>query len=255
MRELTIVSPHRDDVPFSLYLCLSRWRLLPIRVNVVTVFTVSVYAPRAHIPDCAPETVQSSVTALRKQEDRRVFKEIDKRIRVQALNLLDAPLRLGIPVDSVCKPGTDSNATYSDTETIGHRLKGFFQGSLVLAPLGLGNHVDHLVVRTAAINTSQVDTLAFYEDLPYATWVSDTLCNQTVKEIERSTRILLRPSIIRNRNQVARKRQVISQYKSQIGREDAIGIAGFAAKYRGGERIWTPKRSQAWRALTRQTYV
>lgn len=256
MRQLTIVSPHRDDVPFSLYLCLSRWRSLPIQIKVVTVFTVSEYAPRADLSEAGPDGIRSTVTYLRCQEDRRVFNLIDQRIRVQPLNLLDAPLRLGINIDSVCKPVKDKRAaTYPELEMLSNCINRFLLHTLILAPLGLGNHVDHLIVRAAVIKSSPPHKLAFYEDLPYAAWVAAASVRETVREIEETTRAPLKPFVVRHKTHVPRKRQVINQYKSQISDSDATEIARFAANYKGGERIWVPKHSRTWQTLTRDRYV
>ncbi|MBV9300758.1 MAG: PIG-L family deacetylase [Acidobacteriaceae bacterium] len=256
MRELTIVSPHRDDVPFSLYLCLSRWCSLPIQVNVVTVFTVSEYAPRANLSETGREAVRSAVTYLRRREDRRVFNLIDKRIKVQPLNLLDATLRLGINVDSVCKASEGNTAgTYSEVDALSNCFKRFLLRALVLAPLALGDHVDHLIVRAAVIKSSAPHKLAFYEDLPYAAWVTTASVRETIHQIEQTTNAPLKPFIVRHKSQISRKREVIRQYKSQISGADAAEIAGFAVNYHGGERIWVPKRSRAWRALTRDRYA
>lgn len=255
MSELTIVSPHRDDVPFSLYLSLSRWRSLPVKLNVVTVFTVSVYAPRADIVARDSDTVRSTVTSLRKREDRRVFNLIDKRIAVEDLDFLDAPLRLGIPADLVCTPQSLSIESRPEVGTLSRDFQKYFVRGLVLAPLALGDHIDHLTVRAAAIRGSVPHKLAFYEDLPYATWVSGSSLGQAVAYAERNTGVPLRGSVIRRRAYISRKRSVVSRYQSQINRGEADSIARFAVNYRSGERIWVPKHNKAWCSLIRESNV
>lgn len=255
MSELTIVSPHRDDVPFSLYLSLSRWRSQPLRLNVVTVFTVSVYAPRAGIVDRNSDTLRSTVTSLRKREDRRVFQLIDKKIALHDLDFLDAPLRLGIPVDLVCKPQISSIESRPDVDTLSRQFRKYFVRGLVLAPLALGDHIDHLTVRAAAIKGSVPHKLAFYEDLPYATWVSAGSLRQAVAYAERSTGVPLRGSLIRRKAYIPRKRSAVGLYQSQISRSEASAIARFAVRYRSGERIWVPKHSSAWSSLIRESNV
>lgn len=255
MSELTIVSPHRDDVPFSLYLSLSRWRSLPVKLNVVTVFTVSVYAPRAHIRSGDAATAKSIVTCLRKREDRHVFNLIDRRIRVKDLQFLDAPLRLGITADLVCKPQSSSIESRPEVETLSRQFRKYFVRGLVLAPLGLGDHIDHLTVRAAAIKGSVPHKLGFYEDLPYATWVPEASLRQAVGHVERNTGVPLRASLIQRKAYISGKRSVVSLYQSQISRSEADAIARFATTYHGGERIWVPKHSRAWRSLIRESYV
>lgn len=255
MSELTIVSPHRDDVPFSLFLSLSQWRSLPLKLNVVTVFTISVYAPRAGTLAGDFEQIRSAVTSLRKREDRRVFQLIDKRITVEALDFLDAPLRLGISADCVCTPDNASLETRPEIEILSRRFRRYFRRGLVLAPLALGDHIDHLTVRAAAIKSSVRQELGFYEDLPYAAWVSESSLRRAVSYAECSTGVPLKSAVIRQKRYISRKRSIAGRYQSQISRDDAIAIARFAANYGGGERIWIPKHGRAWKSLTQGTHV
>ncbi len=242
MNELTILSPHRDDAAFSLYLSLSRWSSLGLKLNVVNFFTVSAYAPRATSQD-AP-----TVSALRSKEDRRVLRLISRDIKVQSLDLLDAPLRLGIGVNSVCQIEAGETQLL-EANRLALVIRRYYGRSLVLAPLALGNHVDHLTVNTAAVINSSVSRLGFYEDLPYATWTTEASIRERVSNMEEKTRVLLKPTIIRVQNSAPRKLRVISYYHSQITRGEAATIARFSMKY-AGERIWIPKHSGHWKSLT-----
>jgi LmbE family N-acetylglucosaminyl deacetylase len=249
MSELTIVSPHPDDVPFSLCLSLSLWRSLPLKLNVITVFTVSIYAPRASALAADFEHRRPTITSLRKQEDRRVFYMIDEGITLEALDLLDAPIRLGISVDCVRKPQSHPIEDRPEVEILSRHFRKYFLRGFVLAPLALGDHVDHLAVRAAAIKGSVRQRLGFYEDLPYAMEVSETSLQNAVSYAERKTGVPLKSAIIRQPRYVYRKRSIIRRYQSQISRDDATAIARFALKYGGGERIWIPKHGCAWRSL------
>jgi hypothetical protein len=255
MSQLTIVSPHRDDIPFSLCLSLSRWRSLPLKVNVVTVFTVSAYAPRAMLLTSDLERVRAAVTSLRKREDRRVFTLIDKRIKLKALDLLDAPLRLGISPDCVCSPQNRPIETGADVEILSRAFQKYFRRGLLLAPLALGDHVDHLTVRAAAIKSSRPQKLGFYEDLPYAALASESSREKKVSYVERATGVPLKSAIIRHKSDVFRKRAIVGRYQSQISPDDAIAIARFALNYGGGEQIWIPKHGRAWESLIREPNV
>ncbi|MGI8961154.1 MAG: hypothetical protein ACR2IV_15585 [Bryobacteraceae bacterium] len=255
MGELTIISPHRDDVPFSLYLSLSQWRSLPLKLNVVTVFTISAYAPRATTLSGDFEDVRSSVTSIRKREDRRVFSLIDSTIRAEDLDFLDAPLRFGISADAVCRSRALPIESRPDVEILSRRFGRYFFRGLVLAPLALGDHVDHLTVRAAAMRTSFPHKLGFYEDLPYAAWVSDDSLRKTISDAEHSTATPLKSCLIRRKDHIFRKRGIVSRYRSQISRNEAAAIAQFGHHYYGGERIWIPKHCAAWKPLTRKSYV
>ncbi len=244
MLELTILSPHCDDAAFSLSVALSYWSKLSLKLNVVNFFTVSEYAPHAL------STGASAVSAVRSREDHSALAAIDRGIRVEALNLLDAPLRFGVGADAICRSETAALQSASEIDALGQSLRKYFKRGLVLAPLALGDHVDHLAVSKAAQASSTDRKLGFYEDLPYATWTSESAFCHRLHKTEQHTGVHLRGVVIRNRNfTVAHKRRLINKYRSQITPEEATSIAHFAYNYGGGERVWFPKYGVAWNPL------
>lgn len=244
MLELTILSPHRDDAAFSLCLALSQWSNLPVKLAVVNFFTISEYAPHAL------STRKASISALRTREDYAVLRSINSEIRVEALDLLDAPLRFGISPDAVTRPETAALQSASEIEALAGRVRKCFTRGLVLAPLGLGDHVDHLAVNSAAVASSANHRLGFYEDLPYAIWTSEQALCEKVRKVELSTKVNLKSAVIRSHSfAVARKRHLIDKYQSQIRPEEARAIANYASNYDGGERIWIPKYGAPWKLL------
>lgn len=245
MRQLTILSPHRDDAVFSLSIALSRWRELTLAMKVVNFFTKSEYGPHSLSNRVA------SISALRSKEDRSVLASIDKRIRVESLDLLDAPIRLGISANAICEEATIKLQRQEEIDALSTRIQKYFSVGLVLAPLALGNHVDHLLISKSAVAASPGgQKLAFYEDLPYATWISEACLRKRLLCIERKLNIQLRPkSVCAGRNAVRHKFRRIRRYESQITREEARAMSQYAVRYRGGERIWIPKYSNCWRFL------
>ena len=239
---VTIFSPHRDDAAFSLCLCLLRWSELRIAVTVANFFTESAYAPRLL------STTRSSVPSTRAREDRNALLRIHSGIRIRDLGFLDAPLRFNIPAESVCDTKVSSGQCDPSSEQLRSAILSNGKQASLLAPLGLGNHVDHLAVQSAALANCRASCLGFYEDLPYATWTSETEIAERVEQTAKRSGIALRPAIIRNERAVWRKRQLILRYQSQISGEDATRIARFALKYGGGERIWIPQHRR-WQPL------
>jgi hypothetical protein len=237
MRQLLVLSPHRDDAAFSLFISLTTWCALPISVKVSNFFTVSGYAP------CLPSRDPGTVSAIRKREDRQALSRISRRIKVVDHDLVDAPLRLRIPVSAVCYQNSPPlpNAQKDLTRYIRLGKVG-----LCVAPLALGNHIDHLAVLATAVSTLPSNTLAFYEDLPYATWTEEQTMRQRVAEIEDAAHIRLSPFILRMPHAAARKRNLICNYRSQITTDEAKNIAGWTNNYGGGERIWIPRHSRRW---------
>lgn len=242
MQRVTILSPHRDDAAFSLYLWLKRWVNSGVHVRVLNFFTVSAYGPRG------PAKSADAVSRVRMIEDRRALSLIGKSIRVRDCDLLDAPLRLRIKPEAVCRPETYVLAAGSESEikTLIERHAGL---DLLVAPLATGGHVDHRLVLRAAIACSRNHRLAFYEDLPYAAWTPAPALARCIGDMETATRVRLTPVLTRLQGAVCQKQNVIAQYRSQISAQEAALIARYSIRYGGGERLWIPKRSRAWALL------
>jgi hypothetical protein len=60
----------------------------------------------------------------------------------------------------------------------GKLRKDFREGDVVLAPLGIGNHVDHLITRHVA-ETSNPPSLLYYSEVPYVVTFSEQLPKKT----------------------------------------------------------------------------
>jgi len=249
MPRLTILSPHRDDAVFSLYIALSKWAKRSVEIRVLNFFTISDYAPWAF------SSRKMSVSALRQHEDHRAFAMANPSARVLSLNWLDAPLRLNIGAAAIANPETPALRPAGEAHSFILKMRAHWKNGLVLAPLALGNHVDHLAIREAAIGTGAEARLAFYEDLPYATWTAEDAILNRVAETEKLTHAPLKPVVVRSPNGRVAKFQAVRQYNSQITRNEAVAISRYALKYRTGERIWVPKRSQRWRSLANMAYV
>lgn len=244
MLELTILSPHRDDAAFSLSVAMSHWSKLGIKLTVANFFSRTEYAPRALSTRTLP------VSEVRAREDRSALYSIDRRIQIESLGLLDAPLRFNIRVDAVSRPETGALRPATEIEALAGRMRKYFVRGLVLAPLGLGDHVDHVAVNGAAVASSVDQRLGFYEDLPYATWTSESSLCMKLRNVEQSTRLELKSAIIRSRYMTAaRKRQIVNKYQSQINASEAHSIATYVWKYGRGERIWIPKYGSCWKSL------
>ncbi len=211
-----------------------------MRVQVINFFTKSGYAPRADTE--RPE----EISAARRREDRDVLRRIHPRIRVSDEAFVDAPLRTGIPVSSVCDPVSSALLDGSLITKIENVLRGY-RADLVLAPLTLGDHMDHVAVQRAACRVFPGRRLGFYEDLPYAMWTPEDLRRRKV--IAAGTGPSLRPVTICSQQLASKKYGVIQRYRSQITTAEAKAMGDWSKQLRSGERIWIPSRSSAWRAL------
>lgn len=238
---VVVLSPHRDDAAFSLALSISRWIATGTDVSVLNFFTRSDYAPYA--PDGA------DIPALRAAEDVKALRAIATTIKMHSLPLLDAPLRLPIDFGSITNPDVFTPVP-DEVAQLGRVITDFCRRSLLIAPLGLGEHIDHRTVRDAALAVFDPKRIAFYEDLPYAAWTSEAAIRERVSVLEGELNVRLFPS--RQRSRTLRwKSRVIRKYESQIDDRMVETIARYGEKYSGRERIWAPRHDARWRSLLR----
>ncbi len=243
METITVLSPHCDDASFSLGVALRSWSAASIKLQVLNFFTQSAYAPHS-----SAQTV-GEISTAREEEDRKALAFIHSGIQVISLNLLDAPLRLRLPFSQITQEESSLRITPQELSDLSQTIQQHCTGSLVVAPLGLGNHVDHLAVLRAACNSLAPAVLAFYEDLPYATWTSSSDLQARLEWIEGMRGTPLEPFLVQSQDAVQQKRQLAGFYQSQITAEEADNIARHAKIYDNGERIWTPVNSQSWKVI------
>lgn len=111
------------------------------------------------------------------------------------------------------------------------------QRSIILAPLGVGNHVDHKITRKAATSTIDAATLTFYEEFPYVYRGSEQLFG---KEPDADWKVEL---IAITSDALAARIQAMSLYQSQLstffedGQDLSKQVEAYVRKI-GGERIW-----------------
>ncbi|MEO6804819.1 MAG: hypothetical protein ABI286_02450 [Edaphobacter sp.] len=161
------------------------------------------------------------------------------------LNLKDAPIRLRIPLEELSD--TPANPADHAIEKIRKALtKQSEAGAMeaLVLPAALGNHVDHLTVREAALPFTASIPSAFYEDLPYATTHSSAATDlELLRETAAERNEPLSPLIYRIESAIERKQKLVLGYASQIDTEAGTLISNFATRYDGGERLWA---NQQW---------
>lgn len=190
---------------------------------------------------------------MRLREDelflRRITQDLPKGLKnnlhMVDLNLKDAPIRLRIPLEDLSD--TTVNPTDHAIEKIRKALtKQSESGTLdaLVLPAALGNQVDHLTVREAAMPVTAAIPAAFYEDLPYATTHPSAATDlETLREAAEKRNQPLAPVIYKIESAVERKRKLVLGYASQIDDEAGALISNFATRYDGGERLWA---NQHW---------
>lgn len=237
---VTVLAPHADDAALSIPVLLWGLAGTGARVTLVTCFTRSQWAPAAG--GGSPE----QVTALRRSEDAAYVRRLGTDARHVPLALLDAPLR---------RPGLSVfnyvGGLEEDIAALAQQLRGLAPARLVLAPLGFGGHIDHLVTQAAALDVFGLGALAFYEDVPYSLGVPPPAMRRHATAVSPAEG----PPLQRVRTGWAFApevwKQAVDCYPSQFSPSERLRILEAAAR-RPAEYLWANARgARLLRALNR----
>jgi len=164
-----VVSPHYDDAPMSVGESLLHGDLRSERVTVGVVFGRSNWVKYFH-----PTTRRWPLaTAIRFMEE--VVNASRFRYRVRVASLPEWILRTGIAETAeYLDQARDVSADPLVDEVYRVLLRWSRRADLILVPLGVGGHVDHLIVAAAGRRLADSRRpVRFYEDRPYACWLDD----------------------------------------------------------------------------------
>jgi len=204
----------------------------------------------------------SYVSAMRLREDelfvQRMTQELPRNLKSNLsrvdLNLKDAPIRLRCPVDEVCSTpvNPEDPAIEKIRKALTRQSEAGNMDALAL-PLGLGDHVDHLTVRAAALPFTEGGLpSAFYEDLPYAAYPGTPANLETPRPATDERNAPLTAVLCRSDAAAERKQRLILAYASQIDEDTATLVSSFATRYGGAERLWA---NAAWLAMAESTQL
>jgi LmbE family N-acetylglucosaminyl deacetylase len=169
MKTVLVLSSHLDDAAFSVGPLLAELRV-KARVVVATVFTKSIPNPEGFALTCQLDkglTADVDYMHIRRQED----KEWAKKLGVEVVHgpFAEAPHRGYQSAKELFAKILETDRIETDLGVWLEDLIESLNPEMVLTPLGLGNHVDHQWVRkTAETFVSNLHTLAYYRDQPYA---------------------------------------------------------------------------------------
>jgi hypothetical protein len=208
---------------------------------LLNVFTRSRYAPYSDAAFVHENDELSYVTAMRLREDelfiRRIKESLPKGLKnnlnMVDLNLKDAPIRLRIPLEDLSD--TSVNPADPSIEKIRKALtKQSEAGAMeaLVLPAALGNHVDHLTVREAAMHLATVLPSAFYEDLPSATSHPSAATDlDRLRDAAATLKEPLSPVIYQIESAIEFKRRLVLGYASQLDDEAGTLISNFATRF------------------------
>ena len=233
------LSPHIDDVAFSLGAALLNNRFR--NMILITVFSIS----NCTVSDDNFDSTR--ISEIRAREDQAFFDFIGTKIKRVYLDRLDAPLRLNISDSSVFTtvfPKSDNKEIALIIECTEKLLSS---NALLLAPLGLGNHIDHLIVHSAACLLMDAGfPVAFYEELPYAGRMNLSEIENRVKMLQGTRNIKLVDCLLQSKFNIAMKIKGISVYRSQIDKDTIKCIVKHNKKFSNKyvvERLWCSEKA------------
>ncbi|UVH49808.1 PIG-L family deacetylase [Pseudomonas sp. CBSPBW29] len=158
-KRILLLSPHADDVAYSIGGIVAR---LSMRANLrlMTIFGYSGWA----LPQASCENTPDAVSAEREREDRAYC----ARRRI-AYDLLSYPDSFVMGYDTAAELSIAANED-SRTDQVVNLIRNAvarWEPQVVIAPCGIGGHVDHQIVRVAADALHHIEVL-YYEDVPYS---------------------------------------------------------------------------------------
>lgn len=222
-----IVSPHIDDA----FLCLggfflNRFRYEPFKI--LHVFTRTNSTTRNNISGMVYEKDEQLVTALRKNEERKIA-EITGH-EYECWDFPDRPLRLSF---------TDNDLGIME-EQIARKIRSVVRKTdPVYFPLGI-IHEDHLMMNR--IGTRMMNDgykVIYYEDMPYVVWDASGVEQRFTTLIEAGLTPVFEQIDIRD------KIELVKHYGSQIRQDWLESLKAYAYNPRDNsyvERYWAPRQ-------------
>jgi hypothetical protein len=267
-----VVSPHPDDAAYSVGGLLSG-RVLGRAVAGATAFTRSpvvqygqpilsrllgrpldVLTSQPRVNRVRERIRVLEVSRLRKREDVGYFKAIG--VPRTDLDLLDAPLRgygwspwvsdtKEVLQDPIFKTAVSLfgdlimslSAPQSSTADASGRTRAR-SPCVLLLPLGIGGHVDHLIVREACSGLTQDHVSVYYEDLPYAERATEGEIERVVDDFEPA----LEPHLFGIKASMAQKVQNLRLFRTQVGDKEVERVVRYSKRLKADgepcERLW-----------------
>lgn len=164
------LSPHLDDVAFSCGGTLASLADRGWRTAMVTAFTASIHPATGFALACQLDKGLSpdvDYMALRREEDRAAAAILGVT-ELRWLELPEAPHRGYGAAPALFGDIRDDDEIWRTLAAHIAALRAELKPDLILAPQGLGGHVDHRQLIRAVQETEDGTAVAWYRDTPYA---------------------------------------------------------------------------------------
>jgi LmbE family N-acetylglucosaminyl deacetylase len=215
-----------DDAAYGLTLSIARFIKNQLPVTIINCFTVTKWTIVFISKDV------KEISLLRKQEDIEYNKHFNSSINLVNLDLLDAPLRNGYIFQNKLLQLNE----WKVVEELRNYLEKNIDG-ILLCPLAIGDHIDHVICREAATQLYKKMKIIFFEDLPYTARISHEAIIKHVENLEEKLDVKLCCYLNLLKDCCVNKEQAIRVYKSQLNDEICSEILSHLNNLTG-ERLW-----------------
>ena len=201
-KEIVVLSPHPDDAALDCSDHILAWKELGLQVSVVTVFTRLVTSST----EGPARDSLADLQRIRIYEDNKAMSALG--VSWNQLGFVDAAFRYdreNLRYSDVGRRRSTSNDQVLNV--LIRTILSLRNQSVFVVPLGVGGHLDHILVREAAEGAVDPTDLYYYVDYPYAlsvfNWTRSNLAK--VMRARRSIRWMSKA-----------KKQLLQMYSSQI---------------------------------------
>ena len=237
--ELLIVSPHCDDACFSLGASILKHR--GRKIMVWDIFTIQSYTLLHNTDEEAKERILIEEDMFREKSGVSVLLE----------ELPDAYLRGYKRLSNILLSNCDIiESNEKELEIVDHmekRMNELYQQlkpKCIAIPLGVGAHIDHLIVREGILNWYRTlreiekPQIFFYEELPYS--MNSEWLKNAMEDLQQRN-LYLEPYYSAIDEYIDEKILMANFYKSQIKEKESEQFGNYAKSMNPEhvyERIW-----------------
>lgn len=230
-RNIMFLSPHHDDIAFSIGGMISISYATNANYYLINIFNKTCY--------CLPTFKTKDINKQRNVEDNQFAKQFG--LNKLNLNLPDSSA-IGHTAHSetICVPS--DTRRFILTQKL-NRIFKYIRPNKLFCPLSIGGHIDHRMVKEVCLEifSDSYRNLIFYEDLPYA---YNYDANSIENIIQKTTSLQLHAQYINITSIWHIKAKGVLFYRSQVDKEVIGKVQGYAKRLglnkRLFERIWLP---------------
>lgn len=165
------ISPHSDDVAYSITGTLKKIVGVGCKVILCTIFSRSDYILSSKKNDYSVD----DISRIRRNEDQEFIDSFYGKMGGLWLDYKDAPLR-GYLADNTCHITVMNEIDNLQKENLYQYLLNLVNNNtncMIIGPMAIGRHIDHIIAKEAILHLIsngriEKDRVLFYEDLPYA---------------------------------------------------------------------------------------